>query len=162
MMAENGAERIPLYIRATVDLAEEVVPSSDLCAQLFKSIIEGSATPLGAFSGVGSTCVHSPPEPIDAPPFPAPGPPPYTTAGFSNPRWVLTFAVGDELWMEAVDAVAVFSQVDGSLRARGTHRIIGGTGRFTGAAGELQSEATNAGDGPDDFESRGWISMGAG
>ena len=88
----------------------------------------------------------------------APGPGPYLTATFSNPRWELTAANGDELWLEAPEAVAVISLDDNSLRAVGTHTIIGGTGRFEDAAGELVSGAVNEdGMGPDDFRSDGRI-----
>jgi hypothetical protein len=61
----------------------------------FKSMIMGHATHLGKFSGVGSTCISTL-EPDADPPFLPPGPPPYFTASFSNPRWVLTAASGDD------------------------------------------------------------------
>lgn len=95
--------------------------------------------------------------PDPAAPFPAPGPPPYATAPFSNPLWTLTAADGDELWVEG-EGVAVLSLADGSLRARGRQRIIGGTGRFAGATGEVEAQGLNEdGQGPDDFGSNGWI-----
>jgi hypothetical protein len=148
----------PMKMSLGVELVSEVVPPPEPCLQLFNSVIKGTATHLGRFEGVGSTCILDVIAPDPDPPFLAPGPPPYLTAAFSNPLWVLTAANGDELWLEATDAVAVISLVDNSLRAMGTHRILGGTGRFDGATGELHTEAINEdGQGPDDGESRGWI-----
>jgi hypothetical protein len=80
------------------------------------------------------------------------------TADFTNPRWALRAASGDELWLESFDAVAVISLADGSLRAEGRQRIVGGTGRFAGATGEAMVGAVNDdGLGPDDFSGSGWI-----
>lgn len=148
----------PMAISAGVAFTGEVVPAPAPCLQLFNSAINGTTTHLGRFEGVGSTCILDVTAPDPDPPFLAPGPPPYATATFANPLWVLTAANGDELWLEAPDAVAVISLVDNSLRAEGIHTIIGGTGRFEGATGELESGAVNEdGQGPDDFESSGWI-----
>lgn len=147
-----------MKISAGVAFVDEVVPPPAPCLQLFSSTIEGNATHLGRFEGVGSTCILDVVAPDPDPPFLAPGPPPYITASFSNPRWELTAADGDELWLEGHSAVCVISLSDNSLRCVGAHTIIGGTGRFAGATGELDSGAVNEdGQGPDDFESRGWI-----
>lgn len=144
----------PMKISAEVlvDEANPVIPPPAPCLQLFNSVIKGTATHLGQFEGVGSTCVLDVVAPDPDPPFLPPGPAPYATATFSNPLWVLTAANGDELWLEALDAVFVSSLTDGSSRAEGTHTIIGGTGRFEGATGELDSPAVNS-----ELESRGWI-----
>jgi hypothetical protein len=153
----------PMRLRMTVELVGWVdAPLAECPIGHFKSVIMGHATHLGKFSGVGSTCISTL-EPDADPPFLPPGPPPYFTASFSNPRWVLTAASGDELWLEATDAVAVFgvNPQDGSftsLAARGTHWIVGGAGRFAGATGELQTMAVNEdAQGPDDVRSEGWI-----
>ena len=148
----------PMKLRLTVAATGEVVPPPTPCLQFFHTVIEGHATHTGRIEGVGRTCVTDAVAPDPSPPFPAPGPGPYLTATFSNPLWELTAANGDQLFLEAVDAVAVISLADGSLRAEGSHTIVGGTGRFAGATGILQSAAVNAdGVGPDDFESHGWI-----
>lgn len=113
--------------------------------------------PLGRFSGVGSTCITDQVAPDPDPPFTPAGPAPYATATFTNPRWTLTAANGDELWLEN-DAVAVLSLADMSLEAHGTQRIVGGTGRFAGATGEAAITGVNEdGQGPDDFGGYGWI-----
>lgn len=147
----------PMTMRGTVELVSPVIPPPAPCLALFNSTIRLHATHLGRVQGIGTTCIQSQiPDPD--PPFTPPGPAPYATAVFSNPLWVLTAANGDELWLTASDAVAVLSMVDGSLAAQGTHRVLGGTGRFASSSGELQSSAINEdGQGPDDFESRGWI-----
>lgn len=153
----------PMAMTFTVEfvgLVDEPLP--ECLVGHFRSVLEGRATHLGNFSGVGSTCILTL-APDQDPPFLPPGPPPYATAAFTNPLWVLTAANGDELWLEATDAVAVLgvNPDDGSftsLAARGTHRIIGGTGRFAGATGELQTMAVNEdAQGPDDAQSEGWI-----
>lgn len=152
----------PMRISAGVLLTGEVVPPPAPCLQLFNSVIEGTATHLGRFHGVGSTCIVDVIAPDPDPAFMPAGPAPYITASFTNPVWVLTAANGDELWLEGHSAVAVISLADNSLRAAGAHTIIGGTGRFAGATGELESGAVNDdGLGPDDFESSGWIRFDA-
>lgn len=159
-LATHAVVTVPMRISGGYLVVGEMAPPPTPCQVLLNATIEGTATHLGHFTGVGSTCVLAgwPPAPDAAPPFTPPGPPPYATVLFSNPRWTLTAANGDELWLEARDAVAVFSLTDGSAQARGVHRIVGGTGRFAGASGELDTEAVNAdGQGPDDLESRGWI-----
>lgn len=163
-LANHGVVTVPMHISGGYLVVSETAPPPAPCQVLLDATIEGTATHLGHFTGVGSTCVLAgwPPAADAAPPFTPPGPPPYATVLFSNPRWTLTAANGDELWLEARDAVAVFSLTDGSARARGVHGIIGGTGRFDGATGELHTEAVNAdGLGPDDLESRGWIRFNA-
>lgn len=163
-LASAAVVAVPVRISGGYLVVSETAPPPAPCQVLLNATIEGTATHLGRFNGVGSTCVLAgwPPTEDAAPTFTAPGPPPYATVLFSNPRWTLTAANGDELWLEARDAVAVFSLADGSVRARGIHTIIGGTGRFGGATGELETEAVNAdGQGADDFESRGWIHLDA-
>jgi hypothetical protein len=124
----------------------------------FPSVIEGHARHLGSFGGVGSTCVTDQIAPDADPPFLPAGPPPYATASFYNPRWTLTAANGDELWLESSDATAVLSLVDNSLIGEGSMRVVGGTGRFEGATGMARVGATNDdGLGPDDFYGDGWI-----
>ncbi|MEN8376924.1 MAG: hypothetical protein ABFS34_15970 [Gemmatimonadota bacterium] len=148
-----------MRFKGTVALVDPVDPPPAPCAAFLNSVIAGNATHMGRFEGVGSTCITSQVAPDPDPPFEAPGPPPYATATFTNPLWVLTAAHGDELWLESSDGVAVLSLADGSLRAVGTHEIIGGTGRFANATGELTTRGVNAdGIGPDDVQSRGWIS----
>jgi hypothetical protein len=151
-----SAEQLPWSIEATVATTPTAPPPG--CIAFFTSVIEGTATHAGRFSGPGSTCVVDQIAPDPDPPFLPAGPPPYFTAQFTNPLWTLTAANDDEIWLESVDAVAVISLTDGSLAARGTQRIIGGTGRFEGATGEAQVGAVNDdGQGPDDFSGRGWI-----
>lgn len=151
----------PMTIRGTVALVSPVIPPPTPCFQKIGSELAGLATHMGRFTGIGSTCIltdltTATPDPD--PPFTPAGPPPYLTAEFTNPSWVLTAANGDELWLRADDAVAVISGVDGSLHAEGTHEIVGGTGRFAGATGRLHTVALNDdGVGPDDFHSEGWI-----
>lgn len=151
-----SAGRLPWQIQATVATTPAEPPAG--CAAYLTSVIEGTATYAGRFSGTGSTCILGQTAPDPDPPFLPAGPPPYLTAQFTNPSWTLTTASGDEIWLESVDAVAVISLTDGSLAARGTQRIVGGTGRFEGATGEAQVGAVNDdGQGPDDFSGRGWI-----
>ena len=152
----------PMMISAGVLAVGEVVPPPDPCVRKFNLEIKGTATHLGRFEGVGSTCVLEAIAPDPDPPFLPAGPAPYFTAIFSNPLWVLTTANGDELWLEAPHGVCVFSLVDNSMLCEepeaSVHFIIGGTGRFANATGELISGAVNEdGMGPDDFESHGWI-----
>lgn len=152
----------PMKISAGVAFVGEVVPAPAPCLQLFNSEINGTATHLGRFNGVGSTCILEIVAPDPDPPYPAPGPPPYATATFSNPLWTLTAANGDELWLEAPRGTCVLSLVDNSLLCQGSGEpvqfIVGGTGRFAEATGELVPHAINEdGQGPDDFESEGWI-----
>ena len=150
------AARRAWHIRATVTVASASPPAG--CLLYFTSVVTGHATHLGAFSGPGSTCITNAIQPDPDPPFVPAGPPPYLTADFTNPRWTLTASNGDELWLEGYDAVAVISLVDGSLRAEGRQRIVGGTGRFAGATGEAVVGAVNDdGQGPDDFSGSGWI-----
>lgn len=159
-----GPSDRPMHMRLTVELVGPVAtPLPECLVGHFSSVIAGHATHLGKVSGVGSTCIMGLAPDAD-PPFLPPGPPPYATGVFSNPLWVLTAANGDELWLEAFDAVVVLGGVnpaDGSytsLAARGTHRVIGGTGRFAGATGELRTVAVNEdGQGPDHARSEGWI-----
>jgi len=157
----DGHARRPLRIWGTVALVSPIIPTPAPCFQAANSELAGIASHMGRFEGTGSTCILTnlatvTPDPD--PPFTPAGPPPYVTAQFTNPLWVLTAANGDELWLQALDAVAVISGVDGSLRAEGTHTIVGGTGRFTGATGELRTMARNDdGLGPDDFRSEGWV-----
>lgn len=146
----------PWHIRATVATTPAPPPAG--CVIYFTSVIEGHATHLGAFSGIGSTCLTGVIQPDPDPPFVPAGPPPYFTADFTNPLWTLTASNGDELWLVGDQAVAVISLTDNSLSARGTHRIVGGTGRFAGATGEARVGAVNEdGQGPDDFAGTGWI-----
>lgn len=150
------AGSVPWRISATVATTPAPPPAG--CLIYFTSVIEGHATHLGAFSGVGSTCVTGAIQPDPDPPFLPAGPPPYMTAHFHNPLWTLTAANGDQLWLANVDAVAVISAADGSFRAEGRQQIIGGTGRFAGATGEAMVGAVNDdGQGPDDFAGSGWI-----
>jgi hypothetical protein len=154
----TAASDQPLPWRITATVATTPADPPDGCLVYFTSVIEGTATYLGRFSGIGSTCVVDQVAPDPDPPFTPAGPPPYATAQFTNPRWTLTAANGDELWIEGPEAVAVISFADNSLAARGIHRIVGGTGRFTGATGEAQVGAVNDdGQGPDDFSGTGWI-----
>lgn len=133
------------------------VPLPAPCLQAFNAVVHGTGTHLGDFEGVGQTCVTDVVSPDPDPPFLPAGPPPYFTATFSNTLRI-TAANGDELWLESEGAVAVFSAVNNSLRAIGPHEIVGGTGRFAGATGELQTTSINEdGQGPDDFTSVGWI-----
>ena len=128
------------------------------CLVYFTSVIEGHATHLGTFQGVGSTCVTAQIAPDSDPPFHPAGPGPYARATFHNPRWTLTAANGDELWLEGYDATAVISLADDSLIGEGRMRVVGGTGRFEGATGTARVGATNHdGVGPDDFFGDGWI-----
>jgi hypothetical protein len=120
-------------------------------------VIEGHATHLGAFTGVGSTCVTDL-VPAEDPPIRPAGPAPWGHFTFDNPRWTLTAANGDELWLEAQGAVAIISLVDNSLVAWGVQQIVGGTGRFENATGVADVGAVNEdGSGPDDFSGSGWI-----
>jgi hypothetical protein len=154
---------LPMRMTFTVELQGPVPDPLPECAVAhLASVLEGTASHLGHFRGTGSTCIRSlMPDPD--PPFLPPGPAPWATASFSNPLWVLTAANGDELWLRASDATAVFgiNPTDGSftsLASRGTHVIIGGTGRFADADGELRTTAVNEdGQGPDDVHSDGWI-----
>jgi hypothetical protein len=151
-----SAKRLPWHIAATVATTPAEAPEG--CIAYLTSVIEGTATHAGRISGTGSTCIIDQIAPDPNPPFLPAGPPPYVTAQFTNPLWTLTTASGDEIWTEGVDAVAVISLADGSLAARGTQRIIGGTGRFEGATGEAQVGGVNDdGQGPDDLSGRGWI-----
>lgn len=146
-----------MKISAELDEGGVIVPAPAPCLLLFNQVIRGNATHLGRFEGVGSACILDVviPDPVRRS---WPRGRRHRTATFSNPLWVLTAANGDELWLEGADGVAVVSLVDNSLRAEGIQTIIGGTGRFEGAIGELESEAVNEdGQGPNDFESRGWI-----
>lgn len=125
------------------------------------TVLEGTATHLGPFSGTGSTCILSVTPDSDPPCVPAAAAP-WAAAPFTNPRWVLVAEDGDELWMASDDAVAVLAvNPDGTYRAlcaQGTTRIVGGTGRFADATGELETTAVNDdGQGPDDVRSEGWI-----
>ena len=149
----------PIRIAATVAIAGPLDPLPEGCLAGFDTAIEGTATLLGAFTGVGSTCIEHQILPDPDPPFTASGPAPYMTAKFTNPRWTLTAADGDELWLDA-RGIAVISGVDNSLLARGSQRILGGTGRFAGATGFLEAEAVNDGTGgPDHFVAHGKIEM---
>lgn len=155
-MAAAGEAVLPWRISATVATTPANPPSG--CLVYFTSVIEGRATHLGEFTGTGSTCVTGVIQPDPDPPFLPAGPPPYFTGHFTNPLWTLTSSNGDELWLESVEAVAVISLTDNSLRAVGRQRILGGTGRFAGATGEAMVGAVNDdGQGPDDFEGTGWI-----
>jgi hypothetical protein len=153
--SRGRSQQLPWRIRATVAVTPALPPPG--CLAYFTSVIEGTATHLGRFSGVGSTCITDQVAPDPDPPFTPAGPAPYATATFTNPRWTLTAANGDELWLEN-DAVAVLSIANLSLEAHGTQRIVGGTGRFAGATGEAEITAVNEdGQGPDDFGGYGWI-----
>jgi len=151
----------PMRIAGTVLLVSMETPPPAPCFLKAGTELAGRATHLGRFEGIGITCILtdlSTAVPDPNPPFTPAGPPPYVTARFTNPSWVLTAANGDELWLQSLEAVAVISGVDGSLRAEGIHSIIGGTGRFADATGELQTVGTNDdGLGPDDIRSEGWI-----
>ena len=152
------AVRAPMKTTAVVELVEQVDPPPAGCLAFFNTIITGHATHLGAFEGVGNTCILDQIAPDPDPPFLPPGPPPYLTAQFSNPRWVLTGQHGDELWIESVEGVAVISLANGALRAKGIQKIVGGTGRFAGATGLVKAMGINEdGLGGDDFRSSGWI-----
>ena len=162
-LGQRGAPATrPMTMRLSVELVGPVQnPLPECRVAHLKSVITGHATHLGNVRGVGSTCIRSL-TPDANPPFLPPGPPPYATADFTSPSWVLTAANGDELWLEATGvAVVGVNPADGSftsLAARGTHRITGGTGRFEGATGELETRSVNEdGQGPDDARSEGWI-----
>lgn len=160
VVSAASAPRKAWRIDATVAVTPAAPPAG--CAVYFTSVIEGHATHLGTFSGVGSTCITGVIQPDPNPPFLPAGPAPYFTAEFYNPLWTLTGANGDELWLESYDAVAVFSMVDNSLVAEGRMRVVGGTGRFAGATGDAMVGAVNEdGIGPDDFSGSGWISYRA-
>ncbi len=152
----------PMKMHLAVELGDPVqTPLPECLVAHVSSVITGHATHLGEVRGVGSTCIQTL-QPDANPPFLPPGQPPYATAQFTNPSWVLTAANGDELWLEATGiAVLGVNPADGSfasLAARGTHRITGGTGRFEGATGELETRAVNEdAQGPDDVRSEGWI-----
>jgi len=149
--------RRPFRMEGTVQLMAPDASPPAPCLQNSTSELAGVATHLGRYHGVGSTCILSM-APDDDPPFTPAGPPPYLVATFSNPLWVITAANGDELRLTSIEAVAVLSGADGSLRAEGTQAVIGGTGRFAGATGELRITGRNDdGQGPDDILSEGWI-----
>lgn len=155
--AARAAPRRAMKISARVSPMGEVLPPPAPCVQFFETSIEGNATHLGRLEGAGSTCVTGA-APDPAPPFLPPGPAPYLTATFFAPLWSLQAANGDELHLEGSPSVCVFSLADGSLRCEGSLTIIGGTGRFDGATGELEVGSINE-DGipPDDFWGDGWI-----
>lgn len=146
----------PWQIQATVAVTPAPPPAG--CLAYLTSVIEGTATYLGRFSGTGSTCITSQVAPDSNPPFTPKGPGPYATAEFTNPLWTLTAANGDELRLEGYDSVAVISLTDNSLKGAGRMRVVGGTGRFEGATGDAAVSGLNDdGVGPDDFSGRGWI-----
>jgi hypothetical protein len=154
--SRTGWRTRPWHIRAAVQTTPADPPAG--CIVYFTSVITGTATHLGRFSGAGSTCVTDVVQPDPDPPFVPSGPPPYFTATFTNPLWTLTGANGDQIRIESTRAVAVISLVDGSLKGVGAQRILGGTGRFRGATGEAEVGAVNDdGEGPDDFRGDGWI-----
>ena len=154
-LAVEGGSRA-WHIRASVSVTPATPP--DGCLAYFTSVIQGHATHLGRFEGVGTTCVTAQVAPDPDPPFRPAGPPPYATATFHNPGWTLTAANGDELWLEGLESTAVLSAIDMSLIAEGRMRVVGGTGRFEGATGTASVGATNDdGVGPDDFYGNGWI-----
>lgn len=159
LAARNGTGRA-MKIRANIAFVGEVVPPTPPCLQELRAVWTGNATHLGRFEGEATTCILDLVAPDPDPPFNAPGAPPYVTAAFSNPLIVLTGANGDQLRLTSGDAVAVcrlenFFQ----CRATGTTRVVGGTGRFAGATGEMAAGAVNEdGQGPDDYEADGWIS----
>jgi hypothetical protein len=156
----RAAHRLPWRISATVAVTE--VPPPAGCLAFFTTVIEGTATHLGEFTGTGTTCVLSQ-TPDPDPPFTPDGPPPYATAEFTNPRWTLTAANGDELWLETPGAVGVFSLANKAFKAEGAQVIVGGTGRFAGATGEAQVGATNDGTQlADVFSGQGWIQFAGG
>jgi hypothetical protein len=103
-LAADATRAMKIRAGVLVDVVNEVMPTPAPCQQLFSSVINGTATHLGRFEGVGSTCVLDVVAPDPDPPFLPPGPAPYLTTG------------------------------------------------------ELDSGAVNEdGQGPDDFESSGWI-----
>ena len=153
------AARRAMKVRAKISFVGEVVPLASPCLQELSAVWTGNATHLGRFEGEATTCILDVVAPDPDPPFDAPGEPPYVTAAFTNPLIVLTAANGDELWLTSGDAVAVCRLANFfQCRARGTTFVIGGTGRFEGATGELAAGAVNDdGAGPDDYEADGWI-----
>ena len=67
-------------------------------------------------------------------------------------------ANGDELWLEAPDAVGVFSLANMAFKAERRQVVVGGTGRFEDATGEAAVGAVNDGtQAADDFSGEGWI-----
>jgi len=151
-----SSQQLPWLIQATVATTPAPPPAG--CLAYFTSVIEGTATHLGRFTGTGSTCITDQVAPDPSPPFTPAGPGPYATAQFTNPRWTLVAANGDELWLEAPEAVGVFSLANMAFKAQGRQVIVGGTGRFDNATGEAQVGALNDGTQPaDDFSGRGWI-----
>lgn len=141
-----------------VEFVSEVVPPPEPCLQVFNSVIKGTATHLGRFEGVGSTCILDVIAPDPDPPFLAPG-----SATLPHRR-LLEPAVGADggqrrsscAWRPPMPSR---SSASSTIRyERWGHRILGGTGPFDGATGELHTEAINEdGQRPDDGESRGWI-----
>ena len=157
-----AAVAVPMKITGGFLPVGSVDPPPPPCLQMFKGALTGTATHLGSFKGASTTCILNFVAPDPNPPWLPPGPPPYATATISNPLMVLTAADGDELWLTAPHARCVLSLADSSLRCEAegqpVHFIIGGTGRFAAATGELVSHSINAdGQGPDDFEYIGWI-----
>lgn len=146
----------PMRMVGTVAPVGEVVPPPPGCVLSFITKIRLRVTHMGRVDGDGQTCVLSltpDPDPSMLPP----GPPPYATAPFTA-SWVLVAANGDQLRLEGFDSEAVLGLETGSLRARGKFRIVGGTGRFEGATGEVNASSVNHfGQPADEFESRGWI-----
>ena len=155
-MAVSQAPRKPMRLVGTVAVSAEVVPPPDGCVAAIATRIRLKATHMGQVEGDGQTCIQSLTPDAD-PPFLPPGPPPYGTAPFV-PTWVLEAANGDLLRLEGFESVAVLGLETRSLRARGNFRILGGTGRFAGATGELQASSVNYfGQPADEFRATGWI-----
>ena len=152
----SSAAHRPMKMVGTVEAVGEVIPPPAGCLFAFNTKIRLQATHMGKVEGDGQSCVVSlTPDPT--PPFLPPGPPPYGTAPFVA-QWVLRAANGDELWLEGYESVAVLGLETGSLRARGRFHIVGGTGRFSGATGELEASSVNYfGQPADAFKSDGWI-----
>ena len=132
--ADRTVKMVPYKAKQTAaqaDASGVVCPEGEQAA---KGLIEGNGTHLGHFTGVTISC--------GAPTSP-------TTLQFSRVDVVLVAANGDELWTSmdpANPAIATITSFEPPIPfiIKGAGIVTGGTGRFAGASGYMNTVTTGA------------------
>lgn len=127
----------PLSFQATINIAEQVIPTETGTPCFAAGYINGTgtATKIGPITVTSTDCIN-------------PLPPSFTSFGFASHNVVLTTSSGDQLYATYAGILSAEGRINGS------YVIYGGTGRYAHAVGagvlsgfEAIDQQTGAGNG---------------
>lgn len=126
------------------------------CELSWISVQHGEATHLGRFSGEAIGCGFNGIVALEAPPLPVDGAPPYFVSEYVlEGSW--TAANGDNIYY-TVEGLFVQSLENGASTTAVTENLVGGSGRFEGATGQVAADNIDK----SQIEFDGWITYDAG